>query len=319
MKRLYSNLFFALPIAAATLVGCSPTDNNDVENSYPSNNVQVKMQQNMYVAEITAVDCRTCPITQEAMEIMKAQHPGKIIPISLHADTLFVEDANPVASALGIDQTNNFLLFINQLQLTSSTNPLDEMNTLIEANIPPLLGVGHATREVDSAWLIYPKVEFFSDLSGDYYIQSYVTMGNIAAKTFGSIDLIQQVSDPRLKVGSGTEPTKWTANGGQVDSVTYLFKAGDDYKHEDVLLAAGVNDTNYMGLPLSVISPLGANYFLGDVFGNQYTPIEIVVPKPEFDMPAYLGAELHVVTIIWQRFAGSPDVYSYVNGYYSKF
>lgn len=319
MKRLNWKLMFALPLAMATLASCDPDEDNGVDKSYPTENITLSKTQNVYVAELTAVDCGSCTPTREIMEVMKAQNPGRIVPISLHADTLYVEAADAVGAALGIDQSNPQLLFLNQVQVGVGVNPFEELNAMIEANLPPSIIVGHATKEVDSAWLVYPKVEFYTDLQGDYYIQSYILMSNIEAKSYGSIDLTQASGDPRISAGTNGAPTTWTADGGKVDSATFLFGPGDIYMHEDVLLAAGVNDTNVYGIPLSTISPLGAKYFIGDVFGTKYTPMEIVIPKPDFDMPAYLNADLKVVTIIWEKFAGSPDVYAYINGYYSEF
>lgn len=318
MKRFPWRLVLVFPILSFGLISCEPTEDDDVDDSYPSNNISVSSSQGIFVSEITNVTCGTCPPTQEIMEVLKTMHPGRIIPMSLHVDTLYNPAVDVVYSSLGHDQSNNFLLFINGVQVSS--DPYVTVQDIIDSEMHPVFGVGHATGQNDTAWIVYPRIEMYADNQNDYYINSYVMMDGAVAKAYGSYDLTQAVSgDPRLQQGSGGGATLWVANGGQTDTADYLYSAGTPYTHADAMIAGGVNDTNQFGVPLSTINPIGQSYFSGDIIGNQYTPIEIYIPKPEFNPIQVTGADMKVVTIVWQRIPGSPDVYVFANGYYSEF
>lgn len=318
MKRFQWKWVFAAPAIALAAISCeTPDPTDDPSSSYPSNDLVVDGTQNLGLTEITAVTCPDCPVRQEVMEILKARYPGRIIPMSLHADTLFTQTAADVYLTLGDDQSNPFKLFINGTQVAS--DPFELVDAVIQADAPPVVGVAHATREIDTAWVIYPKVEMYADNQRDLFIQSYILMDNVVAKQYGDIDLTQLSNDPRLQQGGGGAPTTWTTAAGEVDSVTNLYAQGDAYMHHDVLLYGGVNDTTAYGIPLSLVNPLGQNYFAGDIFGNEYTPMEIYVPKPDFNIIGHVGGEIKVVTIVWERFEATPPVFTYVNGYYSAF
>lgn len=321
MKRFQWKWALVAPVLALGMVACEEPDPTDEPGgSYPSDNISVASQQQIAITEITAADCGTCPPTQEITEVLKTLYPGRIVPMSLQAgDTLYTPFMNDIYLTLGDDMSNTFKFFINGVQLPPGVNPYEQIQIMIDADIPPIVGVGHATRENDTAWLIYPAVHVYADNQRDLYVQSYVMLDNVVAKAYGSVDVTQASADPRIQAGTGGNPTTWTSNGGQVDSATYLYSPGDPYMHHDVTMFAGVNDTNVYGLPLSIINPLGQNYLNGDIFGNQYTPIEISVPKPDFDIASHVEADLKVVTVVWERVPGAPDVYTYVNGYYSAF
>lgn len=317
MKRFPWRLALALPLIAMTAVACDPTEDDDPETTYPSDNLSVTADQNIFVVERTNVDCGSCITTQEATEVMKTLYPERIIPMSLHTtDTLYTDFNLAVEATLGIDAGNTFNLFINHTQVAS--NPYEIVQDIIDGNIPSGVGVNHATGTNDTAWIIYPKVKFFADNQSDLYVQSYVMLDGVVAKQYAGVDLTQQSTDSRVTTGANGSPTYWNQNGGQTGDNEYLYSANTTYLHHDDLLAAGVNDTSEYGIPLSTINPLGQSFFNGDIFGNQYTPIEIFVPFPDFDIASAVGADLKVVTIVWERIPGSPDVYSFVNGYYSE-
>lgn len=307
------------PVLALGMISCEePTTSDDVDDSYPSNNLEVSANQNVLITEMTALDCGTCTPTQEFMEVMKAAFPGRIIPMSLQAgDTLWTEAMNDLYLTLGDDPAETTKLFINGILYTG--NPIEPIIANLQTDTYLSgVGVAHATDENDTAWLIYPKVKFFANTTEDYYVQSYVMLDGAVAKPYGAVDLTQDVSnDSRLDIVNGT--TTWTTNGGQVDSATYLYSNGTPYMHHDVTMYAGANDTNVYGLPLSVINPLGQNFLAGDIYGNQYTQIEIPVKKPEFDMIGHVNGDIKVATVIWKRIPGSPDLYVFENGYYSEF
>lgn len=319
MKRFQWKWVFAAPLVAFGLVSCEePDPTDDPGSGYPSNNISVQSSQQIALTEITAITCGSCIITQEAMEVLKARYEGRILPMSLHGgDTLFTDDMVNLYMTLGDDQSNPVKLFINGVQVTS--DPYATVDAMIEADLPPVMGVGHATRQNDTAWVIYPRVEFYTDSEKDYYIQSYVMLDNIVAQSYGSIDLTQTSSDPRVQQGAGGNPSVWLTDAGQVDSVTYLYGQGDAYMHHDVAMYAGVNDTNVYGIPLSTVNPLGQRFLSGDIFGNQYTPMEVYVPKPDFDLAGFVQADLKVATVVWERIPGTPDLYVFVNGYYSTY
>lgn len=321
MKRFHWRYAVIAPVVALGMIACeTPDDKDEPGGNYPSNNLTVQETQQIGMTEITAVDCGNCLATQLAMEIAKARYPGRIIPMSLHAgDTLYTPFQNDLYLTLGDDMSNTFKLFINGFQVPQGVDPLEQIQIMIESETPPSMGVAHATRENDTAWLIYPKVKLYVDNQLDYYVQSYVMLDNAIAKQYGAIDLTQASSLAELQAGGGGAPSVWTQNVGEVDSVTYLYSQGDPYMHHDVALYAGVNDTNVYGLPLSTINPLGQNFFVGDIFGNEFTPIEIAVPKPDFDLIDHVDGEIKVATVVWQRIPGTPDVYVFVNGYYSEF
>lgn len=318
MKRFQWKWVLAAPVIALGVISCeTPDPTDDPTSNYPSDDLEVVGTQNLGLTEITAVSCPDCIVRQEVMEVLKARYPGRIIPLSLHADTLYTETAGSVYFTLGDDQSNPFKLFINGNQVTS--DPFEIVDAVIESDAPPVIGVAHATREIDTAWVVYPKVEMYVDNQRDFFIQSYILVDNVVAKQYGGIDLTQLSSDPRVQQGGGGNPTVWNAPGGMVDSVTNLYGQGDPYMHHDVLLYGGVNDTSAYGLPLSEVNPLGQNYFAGDIFGNQYTPLEVYIPKPDFNLIGAIQGEIKVVTIVWERFEATPPVFTYVNGYYSAF
>ncbi len=318
MKQFHWKHALIAPIIALGMVACeTPDDKDEPGGSYPSNSVTVRGTQQVNLAEITAVDCGTCLPTQVTMEVLKARYPGRIVPFSLHAgDTLYTPFMNDLYLTLGDDNSNPNKLFINGIQVTG--DPFEIVGAIIDSEVPPVMGVGHAVRSNDTAWLVYPKVKFFANDQSDYYVQSYVMLDNAVAKQYGGVDITQASAFAEVQAGSNGTPSIWTQNAGPVDSVTFLYQQGDAYMHHDVALYAGVNDTNVYGLPLSVINPIGQNFFQGDVFGNEFTPIEIAVPKPDFDMIRHVEGEIKVATIVWQRISGTPDLYVFVNGYYSE-
>lgn len=304
-----------IPFIAIGLVACEPDDNTPGPDSYPTDDLNVEQSQSVYLAEMTNVTCGDCPVTQEAMEIAKARYPDNIVPISIHTTDTFANYPGIVLEeALGNDQSNPVKLFIQGVQVTS--DPFVEIENII-TNQPPLVSVMHAVRENDTAWLVYPKIKFFQDNTEDLFIQSYVLLDGVVARDYGAFNLTQAANDPRIQQGSGGNPTVWVANGGEVDSVTYLYSQGSVYQHHDVIYNHGYSDTTDYGISLTEINPLENNYFIGDIFGTQYIPIEIAIRKPDYDMASAVGADLKFVTIIWSRTEATPPIFTYVNGYYS--
>lgn len=308
MKKL---LLFTASLAIV-FSSCKRRDTDPGENptagGYPTKNLTVEAKKRVLVQETTGTWCQYCPNGAEQLIIAKAKFGADIIPISSHTgDDLESPDVTTFLTNFPTSAVPNFYVDTAKVEnYNQLVSKIDEALTLT-----PKLGVTHAVRENDTAYIVYPKIQVFEDMKGEvFFVESYLVFDEIEAREYPGVDLNQVSSVATVSTGSGATPTRWVQNAAQLDG-TYLVTPGDSYYHEAVLWAAGANTPDW-GLPLSEVNPFGVNFTKGDIFGTEFTPIKIAIPKAStsYGFPA----DISFTTIVWRLASGNTQL-EFVNGY----
>lgn len=313
MQKMKKYIFAATAVALA-MSSCDDSNNDTGSTAWPNSGVEVTKTQRVMLVEYTDITCAACPAATEAIGLYQGVYDGLVNHIQIHeGDDLYNWAQDSIASRIPSQGTPT--VYVNE-QLLDLTNPTAQIEGWLSQEA--LIGLSHSVVRTDSAYVVYPKVKFFQNLSASdgfsYFIQSYA-LYNIDAKYYGTlgVDLNQASSYSKVVMGGGSTPTKWTENAAEVSEGVFIFKSGDTYQHMHTLLGQSISDTAW-GWNMADINPLGANFFAGDIYGTQYTPIVNVILKDE-DLEA-LEADMSFITIIWKRNADGH--FSYVNSYQSS-
>ncbi len=314
MKNIFISSILVIGFAA-----CEPNTTPPPPTPYVTDNLIVSSGQKAFVHQTTASWCHTCPIGTERMLEVKEENTEteiKVLGFASHTGDPLV---TPVQDELNILYPSTGIPHFYVNNADASQFPKDPTLTAISQTAP--VGVSHVAsiKDGDSMMTVDIKVKFFEDKKNiSYYVQSYLLVSGIEGKEYNlggvPIDLNQQSSQSTVTQGSGSSPSKWAVD-------TFSKKAGDIYTHDNIPYASG-NTPFQWGVTLDTINPLGKSYFQNDIFGSEYTPIQIKIPLKvqgiDLDaIEAALGKDLDydVVTIIWsERFDGSPGVL-FVNGF----
>lgn len=294
--------------ALSALVAACGTDKPDPDPvKYATDSLTVSAAQNVLVFETTGAWCQYCPNGAASLRRAVLRNPkGRILAMAAHTGDVL---ETPVATLLNTMWTASGVpnFYINGNDAGQSiSGPIGSALTS-----EPEMGVATAVVETDTSYEVYAKVQVFKETRGTTYtVQSYLMYEGVDAKQYGLVDLNQTSSVSIVNKGSGATPSTWA-----VDTVGK--KAGDTYVHEHLPVMPSIT-ANPFGVILDTVNPLGNNFFEGDVFGTQYTPIKLrISKKPLAALNAIVPLDpkkFYVMTIVWKERLDGTGGYLYVNG-----
>lgn len=305
---------FLLLVAAAVGISCDGTI-EPTPTPYATDSLTVSANQNVLLVETTGAWCQYCPNGAAMMRKADRLYDDRVIAIASHTGDAL---ETPIATLLNINYPTTGVpnFYVN------NTDAGQNIDGPLAAGMSgtPEMGVATAVEVNDSTIDVYAKVQVFTETRGNsYFVQSYLMLEGLDAKTYGLIDLNQTSSVSIVQTGSGATPSVWT-----VDTVGK--KAGDTYQHEHLPLTAS-GTSNPWGVLLDTVNPLGNNFFVGDIFGTEYTPIVLKIRKSNLVALATLAGYssvnammadpkyvFYVNTIVWKLRQDGTTGYLYVNG-----
>ncbi|MDX5326499.1 MAG: hypothetical protein LPK80_09590 [Bacteroidota bacterium] len=291
---------------------CKKTDDtfDPAQSGYPTDNLEIDIKQRVLLWETTGTWCQYCPNGAEKLYQALDKYGDKLVPIAHHVN-------DPIESTAGKEleplfQTGSVPNF--HVNTVNSGQDIDgKLDSALQ--YAPVIGVNHTIRENDTAFLVYPKVEFYEDaLNKNFFIQSYILIDEIEARDFGSGYNLNQVSS--VPTVSGQNPTRWVQDAAPDQNGDPLIKAGDPYLHKHVLWDRGMNTANQWGVRLDTVNALGNKFLKGDVFGTKYSPIVIAIEK---DDVSPLPANFAFVTLIWKPKEDGSGEFVIENGIYTVY
>jgi hypothetical protein len=297
----------ALLVVSAIAVSCGNDTPDPTDKKYATDSLTVSPSQNVLVFETTGAWCQYCPNGAAALRKAILRNPeGRILGMAAHTGDVL---ETPVATLLNTmwpaSGVPNFYINGNDAG-QSIAGPIAASLTSI-----PEMGVATAVAETDTSYEVYAKVQVFKETRGTTYtVQSYLMYEGLDAKQYGLIDLNQVSSVPVVTKGSGAQPSIWA-----VDTVGK--KAGDVYQHEHLPIMPSIT-SNPFGIVLDTVNPLGNNFFEGDIFGTQYTPIKLrISKKPLAALNAIVPLDpkkFYVLTVVWKERLDGTGGFLFVNG-----
>ena len=306
-------------VLALGLVGCKKENPETTTSSFPTDNLVVDKQQNVFVIDKTGAWCQHCPIGSQQMAMAKGAYGDRIIGIAAHGGT----GTDPLKSDAAQLFIDNFLPSegFPSLWVMNEGSGQDIMNNVEAALNPaemPYFGVKHTTQVTDSSINVYAKVECFNTIRNEnFFVQSFLLLDGIEGRDYGNgLDLNQVSSHPYVSTGSGATPSKWALDAAMYNGETYK-KAGDIYTHDEAVVGFGTNTQDWWGLNLAEVNPFGSEFLEGDVIGTQYTPLLLSIKDKEVMDYSMFGGHASIATIIWKYNNDGSDTYSFVNGFVS--
>ncbi|CAI8339144.1 MAG: Uncharacterised protein [Owenweeksia sp. TMED14] len=304
-----------LTIILIAFTGCDPERTIVSPKKYVTDDLEVSETQQAFLLETTATWCQYCPNGAASMLEMQSTYNVsgdsniRVIGFASHTnDALETPVQTLFSSTFTTSGIPNF--YVNNVDAGQSISG----PTGAAVGSTPVVGVSHKAQDniAGDSTIVDIKVQFFQEKKNiTYYVQSYLLVTGIEAREYNigglTVDLNQISSVPIVTTGSGNTPTKWAVD-------TFGKKAGDIYTHDHIPLASASTNFNW-GIKLDSINPLGKSYFAGDIFGSEYTPIQLKIHKSVQGTPIPEDVNYEVVTIIWsERFDGEPGVL-FVNGF----
>ncbi len=304
---------------ALGLVGCKKENTTTTDSAFPTDNLTVDKQQNVFVLDKTGAWCQFCPIGSEQMAMAKGAYGDRIIGIAAHGGS-GTDPLKTPAAQLFID---NFLpsqgfptLFV--MNEESGQDIMNDVEAALNPAELPYFGVKHTTAVTDTSINVYAKVECFSTIKNEnFFAQSFLLLDGVEGRDYGNgLDLNQTSSLPIVSTGSGSTPTKWVLDAAVYNGETYK-KAGDIYTHDEAVVGYDTKTQDWWGVNLAEVNPFGSEFIEGDVLGTKYTPILLSISDDDVMDYSQFSGHASVVTIIWKYKSDGIDTYSYVNGYVS--
>lgn len=278
--------FYFLGVALTSLFyGCQ----NEVR-PVEIGDIQPEKIQRVLIWGETGMTCGACGYGALQVEQMVSLFGNNIIPIMVHrGDTLETPVGTAMLPNFPSGTTPNF--YVNSTD-TEDTIELVEVAELVEQS--PIAGVGHKWEDKDFGRIrIIPKVEFFSNIEGEFFLGTYILNGDIEAKgRFAQLEESDFLDTVRVAnvLTSVWKQTRVDALGNPV-----VF-ANEVFLHKYSLFTAAHDDPFGELLPGKVIRA-------GDTFFKEY---EVQLPF------TYDTENMHIVSILWKFENGE---YKYVNGY----
>lgn len=305
-------------LLALGLASCKK-ENTTTPSSFPTDNLVVDKQQNVFAMDKTGAWCQFCPRGTELMVQANTMYGDRFIGFAAHGGSGNDPLKNPTADLFinNFAPNEGFPALVVMNEVTAEGDFLQ--NIAAAMNLPelPTFGVKHNVVNTDSGFTVYAKVECLNEsLNDSYFIQSFLLLDEVDGKDFGNgLDLNQVSSIPFVSTGSGATPTKWVLDAAVVDGEPQK-KAGDIFTHDEAVVAVGTNTPTFWGLPLGEINPFNNEFLEGDVLGTKYTPIIINIADGQFNYAPF-NPKLSVATIVWKYNADGSETYDFVNGYVS--
>lgn len=303
-------------ILALGLVSCKKENTTSSSSDFPTDNLVVDKQQNVFVMDKTGSWCQFCPNGTELMIVEKAKHGDRVIGFAAHGGN------DPLANTASDLLIGNFLDtagFPTFLVMNENSGQDIANNVLAAMNLPdlPYFGVKHSVVKTDTAINVYAKVECLNKIQNEnFFVQSFLLLNGIEARDYGNgIDLNQTSSVPIVTTGSGATPTKWALDAAVVDGEPQV-RAGDIYTHDEAVFGVATNTQTFWGHNLGEVNPFGNEFLEGDVLGTKYTPLVLSIKTAGLDYSQY-NAHASIATIVWRFRNDGSNLYDYVNGYVS--
>jgi hypothetical protein len=298
------------------LVSCKKENTTTTDSTFPTDNLTVDKQQNVFVMDKTGSWCQYCPNGTEQMIMEKAKHGDRVIGFATHGGS------DPLANTASDLLINNFLDsagFPTLLVMNENSGQDIANNVLAAMNLPdlPYFGVKHSTAVTDSSINVYAKVECLNTIQNEnFFVQSFLLLDGIEGRDYGNgIDLNQTSSLPIVTTGSGATPTKWALDAAFVNGEPQV-KSGDIYTHDEAVFGVATNTQTFWGHNLAEVNPFGTEFLAGDVLGTKYTPLLMSIKTDGLDYSQY-NAKVTIATIVWRFRNDGSNLYDYVNGYIS--
>ena len=316
MKKI---ALFSLVLAFG-LIGCKKENNSSGGGSFPTDNLTVDKQQNVFVMDMTGAWCQHCPIGTQQMLLAKGTYGDRVIGFATHGGSAGQLDAlkSPAAELL----IGNFLPGegFPTLLVMNENSGQDIMNNVTAAlNMPdlPTFGVKHTTSITDSSINVYAKVECFQESQNvNFFVQSFLLLDGVEARDYGNgIDLNQVSSHPEVTTGSGATPTKWALDVAVVNGEPQA-KAGDIYTHDEAVFGVATNTQTFWGHNIGDVNPFGNEFIEGDVLGTKYTPLLMSIKTGGLNYKQFNG-HVSIASVVWKFKDDGSGLYEYVNGYVS--
>ena len=322
MKKLITLLAATVFVFTA----CEKDNNNNNDGNgggqggNPVAGLVVKNEKKVLVVENTGAWCQYCPNGAEIMLGLQEAY-NYVLPVAVHNNDGL---ANSVAQQweLLFPDGGFPTIHVNEEALENYGNA-EQAVTLAHSTGEAMIGVAHRISDVDTGYTVDIKVEVFEDMSGkNFFVQSFLMLGDVLANDYsnmGGDDLRQVSSVPLVDKGPVGGNSYWAQDAAFVDTVP-MARAGEAFYHKDNIWAVAAGDSNMTsyGLPLAVVNPFGTDYVAGDIFGTQFTPIQLTL-----DYPSGTGVlnyqKLQVLTIMWEFVIdGGDPKYLFTNGYMSE-
>jgi hypothetical protein len=302
-----------LTLLIGLTISCKKPIVEPTPEPYITDNLVVYNESNAFLIETTATWCQYCPngaasLKQE--ELKYNTERSRVVALSSHtSDALETAVCTKLNAAFPTSGIPNF--YVNNTDAGQSI--IGPVAAAVSVT-PTTVGVAHTHHEntAGDTITVDVKVQFFETINTtSYYVQSYMVISGIDAKEYNIggtvVDLNQVSTVPWVTTGSGNTPSTWA-----VTDPTVGVTSGDIYQHDDIPAVEGIADFDW-GITLDTINPLGRAYFDGDIFGSQYTPIQIKIWKGALSALQGIDYSYDIVTVIWsERFDGTAGVL-YVN------
>jgi len=307
-KIIILTLLIALTMSCDKPVTTEPTP-----DPYITDSLVVYNESNALVIETTGAWCQYCPngtaSLKQEQNIYNTERSRVVAFVSHTGDLLETAVCTKLNAAFPTSGVPNF--YVNNTDAGQSIS--GPIAAAVSAT-PTTVGVAHTHHEnaAGDTITVDVKVQFFeTSKTTSYYVQSYMMISGIDAKEYNLggtvVDLNQVSTVPWVTTGSGSTPSTWA-----VTDPTVGVTSGDIYQYDHIPAVEGIADFDW-GITLDTINPLGRAYFDGDIFGSQYTPIQIKIWKGALSALQGLDYSYDIVTVIWsERFDGSAGVL-YVN------
>ena len=277
---------FLLGIAAAfSFYGCQ----NEVRPN-EIGEIQPEQIQRVLIWGETSTTCVNCGFGALQVEQLTAVFGNNVIPIMAHL-------GDAMEQPIGLDMLPNFQSTTQPNFYINSTDTQDTIDVVAVAELieeSPLAGVGHKWEDKGFGRIrIIPKVEFFNNAEGEFFLGTYILSGDIEAKGM----FVQPDVDNILDTAQAGNETVTFWSQTQTDLFgNPVVLANEPFYHKYVLFRAAHDDAFGELLPGQVIRA-------EDTFFKEY---EVQLPL-NFDTE-----DMHVVSILWSFENGE---YKYVNGY----
>ncbi|GEM_PF-1137476 len=316
MKRL-----LALAFSALFLVSCGDDKNgNDGNTGFPTDGLPLPEEKKGLLL-INYVPPSGASIATEIPRLILAdEYKGDLNTVNL------VMPGNPIGSPAAQQLADNDgLTSITDMSLNNedfSITP-DFMSVVEEklATRRVIASVAHKVTKNDTAWLIDSKVKFWVDtMAADRFkIETYF-LANVPAYNYSSLGLDLRGPEVTDLIQKGDSLTTWLAPLPNLDSTSQVVKAGEEFVHQNIMLAAANPDSSF-GIRISEYTPFGFQYFENDVVGTESTPIRNYFLRPNRDDDPDNDIEFiytpSFLTVIWSvdPLTGSAE---YLNSFVSQ-
>jgi hypothetical protein len=307
MKKILLSLF----AVTVVLGSCKKPEDPQPENPNPGGGntapvyigtLEPATIQRPLLVEGTAAWCGYCPdYGTVTMKDILETYPN-VLSIALHSGDA-LSTAYPINTTMLTKFTSsgipNFYLCDKDGNQNVGQNPYGNISNADSQS--PYAGVGNKWIKENDTLKIQTKIKFFEDVTGDYYIATYVLQNHILAVRMTGNDLKQHDYDNILKYSTNGDTTKWKVDKVPLSAGGYAFTANNKYYHDHIVTTYAIG-TGTWGKSI-----LGSS---GSITANSTYDFNFAIKSV-----STWTSDIEIMSIIWKK---SGSNYTYVNGYMSK-